>query len=87
MLQSPPPNKGAAANQRCAIESVSHWFYNIIGFGGRALLHPLHPPQGYGGRVVSFCDFEPGQRPSAVSVFSVAGLARPGFALEAKQGV
>jgi hypothetical protein len=44
------PNKGVAANRRYAIELVSHWFYNNIDFGGRALLHPLHPPQGYGGR-------------------------------------
>jgi hypothetical protein len=35
------PNKGAAANQCYAIEFVSHWFYNIIGFGGRALPAPI----------------------------------------------
>ncbi len=33
-------NKCTAANRRYAIEFVSHWFYNIIGFGGRVLLHP-----------------------------------------------
>jgi len=36
-----PPNKCAAANRRYAIEFVSHWFYNIIGFGGRALSAPV----------------------------------------------
>ncbi|MBI1803973.1 MAG: hypothetical protein HY033_02825 [Ignavibacteriae bacterium] len=30
-------NQCAAANRRYAIQFVSHWFYNIIGFGGRAL--------------------------------------------------
>jgi len=30
--------QGAAANRRYAIEFVSHWFYNIISFGGGALL-------------------------------------------------
>ena len=30
-------NKGAAANRSYAIEFVSHWFYNIISFGERAL--------------------------------------------------
>jgi len=33
-------NKCAAANRRYAIEFVSHWFYNIIGFGGGALPAP-----------------------------------------------
>jgi len=42
--------KFSAANRRYAIAFVSHRFYNLIGFGGRALLRPLHPPQGYGGR-------------------------------------
>jgi hypothetical protein len=35
------PNQGAAANRRYAIESVSHWFYNIISFDGRALPVPV----------------------------------------------
>jgi hypothetical protein len=30
-------NQRAAANRRSAIEFVSHWFNNIVGFGGRAL--------------------------------------------------
>ncbi len=34
------PNKGAAANRRYAIEFVSHWFYNLSDFGGRALPAP-----------------------------------------------
>ena len=34
-------NKCAAANRRYAIEFVSHWFYNITGFGERALPAPL----------------------------------------------
>ncbi len=62
-----PPNKCAAANRRYAIECVSHRFYNRISFGGGALLHPLHRPQGYGrraqycygGRGGSFCYPEP----------------------------
>lgn len=35
------PNKGTAANRRYAIEFVSHCFYNIISFGGRALPAPV----------------------------------------------
>ena len=35
-----PPNR-AAANRRYAFQFVSHWFYNIIGFGGRALPAPV----------------------------------------------
>lgn len=31
----------AAANRRYAIEFVSHWFYNIISFGGRVLPAPV----------------------------------------------
>ena len=42
------PNKCTAANRRYAIQFMSHWFYNIIGFGGRALLHP--PRYCYEGR-------------------------------------
>ena len=34
-------NKCAAAHRRYAIEFVSHWFYNIIGFGRRALPAPV----------------------------------------------
>jgi hypothetical protein len=34
-------NKSAAANRRYATQFVSHWFYNIIGFGGRALAAPV----------------------------------------------
>lgn len=36
-------SRGAAviANRRYAIEFVSHWFYNITGFGGRALPAPV----------------------------------------------
>ncbi len=49
-MELPQPNQGAAANQPYAIELVSHWFHNIVSSAGRALLHPLHPPQGYGGR-------------------------------------
>jgi hypothetical protein len=30
-----------ASNRRYAIELVSHWFYNIIGFGERALPAPV----------------------------------------------
>ena len=37
-----------------------------------ASLHPLSPPPGYGGQVVSFCDFDSSQSPSVASVFSVA---------------
>jgi hypothetical protein len=40
-------NKSAAANRRYVFKFMSHGFYNLIGFGKRALLHPLHPPQGY----------------------------------------
>jgi len=48
--------------------------------------HPLHAPQGYGGRVVSFCYFEPKQSPSVIFVFSVAVLRRlPGCGITAKQ--
>jgi hypothetical protein len=43
-----PANTCSAANRRYAIDFVSHWFYNLISFGGRALLHP--PQYGYGGR-------------------------------------
>jgi hypothetical protein len=32
-----PPNKPAAATRRYTIQFMSHWFYNIIGFDGRAL--------------------------------------------------
>src|SRR5712692_7366986 len=35
------PDQGPAANRRYAIEFMSHWFYNIIGFGGRALPAPV----------------------------------------------
>ncbi len=40
------PNKGATPNRRYAIEFVSHWFYNIISFAGRALPAPVadNPP-------------------------------------------
>ena len=31
------PNQYAAANRRYAIEFVSYGFYNLTGFGGRAL--------------------------------------------------
>ena len=34
-------NKGPAPNRRCAIEFVSHWFYNIISFGERGLPAPV----------------------------------------------
>ena len=34
-------NKGPAPNRRYAIEFVSHWFYNIISFAGRALPAPV----------------------------------------------
>ncbi len=50
MTRNRRPNKCVPANRRYAIEFVSHWFYNLVGFGGRALLHPSHLPQGYGGR-------------------------------------
>lgn len=35
------PNKSAAANRRYAFQFVSHWFYNIIVFGGGALPAPF----------------------------------------------
>ncbi len=50
------PNRRATANRPYAIEFVSHWFYNIIGFGGRALFHHRHSPQGYGGRAQYRCE-------------------------------
>ncbi len=53
-----PSNQSAAANRRYGIEFVSDWFYNIIGCGGCALLHPLHPPQGYGGRAAQVAEFD-----------------------------
>jgi hypothetical protein len=34
-------NKGAAANRRYAFQFMSHGFYNIIGFGERALPAPV----------------------------------------------
>jgi hypothetical protein len=33
--------EGAPANRRYALEFVSHWFYSIIGSGGRALSAPV----------------------------------------------
>ncbi len=36
-----PSNQSAATNRRYAIQFMSHWFYNIIGFGGRALPAPV----------------------------------------------
>jgi len=42
------PPQQVRANWRYASEFVSHWFHNIIGFDGRALLHP--PQYCYGGR-------------------------------------
>ncbi len=44
------PNQSAQANRRYAIEFVIRRCYNIIGFGGRAPLRPLDPPQGHRGR-------------------------------------
>jgi hypothetical protein len=41
-------SKCAPANRRYAIEFVSHWFYNLIGLGGRARLHLSQ--YRYGGR-------------------------------------
>lgn len=35
------PNQSAAANRRYAFQFVSHWFYSIISFGGRALSAPV----------------------------------------------
>lgn len=38
---TPSPNQSAAANRRYALSFVGHWFYNIIGFGERALPAPV----------------------------------------------
>jgi len=41
MHMTTPANNCAAANRRYAIDFVSHWFYNLIGFGARALPAPV----------------------------------------------
>jgi hypothetical protein len=33
--------KGASANRRFPLEFVGHWFYRVVGFGGRALSAPV----------------------------------------------
>jgi len=40
-MQKLTPNKCTAANRRYAIELVSHWFYNVVSFGGRARPAPV----------------------------------------------
>src|SRR6266436_3894746 len=43
------------------------------------------PQRCYGGRVISFCDFDPTQSRSVTSGFSVAGRLRPPPVLESSQ--
>ena len=49
-MTMPHSQNFGAADLRYAIQFVNRWLYSMIGLGGRALLSPLHPPQGYGGR-------------------------------------